>query len=131
MDDTPILDISLKEYYNTIQKGGYVTRKKTESAKGNNDKSLKNNESIGISSGKKSKEKPKIKVKKEKKEEKRKIKKNLQKQKYTLINTNSGSNVGIHITNESKISKKKIKKIKSHTLYGFFYYPNIPPISIL
>ena len=116
MDDTPILDISLKEYYNTIQKGGYVTRKKTESAKGNIDKSHKNIDSIEIPSVKKVKEKAKIKVKNDKKDEKNKKnkkKQKLQKKKYSLIDSNTNSNIGIHNSSEIKKRHKEIKKIKT------------------
>ena len=38
MENTPILNMSLKEYYNIIYNGGKITRNKTEQLKTNNEK---------------------------------------------------------------------------------------------
>ena len=74
MENTPILNMSLKEYYNIIYNGGKITRNKTEQLKTNNEK-LERSRDSKEKSIKLNKNSAIIKVKKIKKDSKVKMKK--------------------------------------------------------
>ena len=115
MENTPILNMSLREYYNIIVNGGKITRNKAEQSKSNNDKSDKAAETIDKSL-KLNKKSSKIKVNNTQKDSKVKITKNekklsKKKQKIGAKTKGNSPKENIKIIKNKKNSNEKSKMI--------------------